>query len=124
MKKVLLTLLTVTLLIVGPMAASAAGAVSDMANIVTNLNHYPTDADKKVLAAIVADADSTAEEKMLAGALMRMQHRVEGRDAEKLRSLASGKMATAQERELAEILLGITHRPSASDVKRLKMMAP
>jgi len=123
MKGISVTLLTALLLMVAPLAASAGSAVSEMATIMINLNHYPTAAEKEKLAAIVADSGSTAGEKTIAGALMRMQHRVGGSDAEQLMKLESDETASKEERELAGILRGIAHHPSASDIERLKAVA-
>jgi len=120
MKRIFLTCFTVFLLTMTPMLASAAGAVSELVTMVIHLNHYPSPAEKTALADIVADTHATAGEKAIAGALMRMQHRVEGGDADKLRSLAMDSSTPASEKELATILLGIVHHPSGADVARLK----
>ncbi|MDT8376717.1 MAG: hypothetical protein RQ867_08295 [Mariprofundaceae bacterium] len=122
MKRIHIALLTV-LLLASPMAASAEGAVSEMARIMISLNHYPTSAEQKVLAEIVADNHATAGEKTIAGALMRMQHSVGAEDAERLRRVAADDSATAAERDVAGILLGISHQPSKSDISRLKAVA-
>jgi len=122
MKGISVTLLTALLLTIAPLAANAGSAVSEMATIMINLNHYPTSTEKERLATIVADSGSTAGEKVIAGALMRMQHRVGSSDAAQLMKLESDETASKEERELAGILRGIAHHPTSADVERLKAM--
>jgi len=123
MKTLFIAILTTLLFISAPMAASAHGALSEMVTIIIHLNHYPTADDKKVLAEIAADPQATAGDKIIAGALMRMRHRVEGADADALRKLANDDATPASEKELATILLGIAHHPSSTDVAKLKAIA-
>jgi len=118
-----MTLLMAITIMAAPISASAGNAVAEMASIIINLNHYPTEAEKKELAAIVADSESTAGEKVIAGALMRMQHHVGDNDAQQLMKLKSDETASKEERELAGILRGIAHHPTNEDVERLKILA-
>lgn len=122
MKTMFIAILSALMFVAAPMAASAHGAVSEMATIIMHLKHFPSADEKKVLAGIVADAKTTGD-KVIAGALMRMQHHVEGADADALRKLAADDDAPAAEKELAGILLGINHHPSDSDILRLKAIA-
>jgi len=123
MKTMFIAVLSALLLISAPVVASAHGALSEIATIIIHLNHYPTMDEKKVLAAITADPQATDGGKIIAGALMRMQHRVEAADADALRKLAGNDATPATEKELATILLGIAHHPSSADAARLKAIA-
>jgi len=118
-----IAILSALLFMSAPVVASAHGALSEIATIIIHLNHYPTTDEKKVLAAITADPQATDGDKIIAGALMRMQHRVEGVDADALRKLAGDDATPATEKELATILLGIAHHPSSADAARLKAIA-
>jgi len=124
MRKIIPVFLAVPLLFMTMTGTAAAhgSAISTMAEIVMHLNHYPSDSEKKELAAIVNSERASPGEKALAGALMRMQHQVGGNDAEKLRALANDGNASEQERTLAEVLLGIAHHPSAADKEKLKTL--
>ncbi|MDX8392122.1 MAG: hypothetical protein R8K53_06090 [Mariprofundaceae bacterium] len=122
MKYILICFMAVLLLAASPTLSTAGTAVAEMANIVIHLNHYPAAAEKQALAKIIAAAQTSAGEKTLAGALMRMQHKVGGEDAGKLRTLVADSKAAAGERTLAGILLGITHHPSGDDMQRLKAL--
>ncbi len=123
MKTTLMIWVAALLFMVAPVAASAGSATSEIATIMINLNHYPSSAEKKMLAAIVADHDSTKGEKVIAGALMRMQHRVGDDDAASLMKLEADKSVPASERELATILRSIAHHPTRSDIEKLKGIA-
>lgn len=122
MRGILMTLLMAMTIIASPISASAGNAVAEMATIIINLNHYPTEAEKKELAAIIDDSGSTAGEKVIAGALMRMQHHVADSDAQQLMQLKSDETAPAAERELAGILRSIAHHPTNADVERLQAL--
>ncbi|MDQ6997952.1 MAG: hypothetical protein Q9M17_04490 [Mariprofundus sp.] len=80
-----------------PIVASAHGTLSEIATIIMHLNHYPTTDDKKILAEIAADPQSTAGDKIISEALMRMQHQVKGSDADSLavRNQDSGELLAA-----------------------------
>ena len=49
-----------------PCMAIADSAVSTMASVLSELNHFPSATDKEALAGIVDDASSTSDEKTLA----------------------------------------------------------
>ena len=123
MKQILLSLLAVFLMTPSHLALAAETTIGDMATIVMQLSHYTTALEKKLLAEILSNSNSTPGEKVLAAALMRMQHSVGSWDENKLRSLSVDVAAPKPERKLAEILIGITHKPSDSDKQRLKMLA-
>jgi len=124
MKKIIGSLLVLPILLwmSVPVAFAGDATINTMSGIVMHLQHYPSNAEKQVLAKITQNNHATAGEKVLAGALMRMQHAVQGSDAAALRSLMSDKQASHNERELADILLGINHKPSSSDMRRLKTL--
>jgi len=121
MKYILILLATITLM-TSALAVASESAVSAMAGMVMQLNHYPTATEKAALANITTDAKTTTGEKTLAGALMRMQHRVGGADSTALQHLSADSAAKKSERELADILLGIAHKASVGDIKRLKAL--
>jgi len=104
----------------GSVALAADSAISTMAGIVMDLNHYPSGSEKETLAGITRDGSATAGEKVLAEVLMNMKHSVGGSDARKLHNLISDDHTSKQEKVLADVLLGLTHHPSAADKERLQ----
>lgn len=84
--------------------------VATMATIVLSLAHFPSDADKKALAAI-EEGDSSASVKAVAGAIARISHKVSDADKATLLAIAADDSEPADLRELASIVAGINHMP-------------
>ena len=97
--------------------------VAAMAAMLSHLNHYPSPAEKARLRAIVQDEGSTANERVLARAMINMEHRVKGADAEAVRRVAQDAGASEAERTLAQVLLRLRHMPTAEDRQILQRLA-
>ena len=122
--KYFLVLLSVAGLMLGAQSALAASApVREMAGIMMHLNHYPSDAEKARLSAIVADKGSTGQERVIATAISNLEHKVAAGDVDKLKQVMGDMSAPAEVRDLAGIVLNISHKPSAADKSKLEMMA-
>ncbi len=104
-------------------AAAETKAVQTMAGILVKLNHFPSDAEKASLKAIVEDKTTTASEKVVAEALMNLQHKVTAGDKTKLDELLKDKAATESVKTLATILVGLNHMPAEADKEKLKKLA-
>ncbi|OGS90066.1 MAG: hypothetical protein A2061_09780 [Gallionellales bacterium GWA2_59_43] len=119
--KYLLVLLSVIGLMLGAQSALAASAaVREMAGIMLHLSHYPSDAEKARLKAIVADKGSTEQERVIAAAITNLEHKVAAGDADKLKKVAGDMSAPAEVRDLAGIVLNINHKPSSADKSKLE----
>lgn len=122
--KHLWVMLSVAGLMAGAQPALAESAVvRDMAGVMMNLNHYPSDAEKTRLKAIAADKGSTEQERVIATAISNMEHKVAAGDMEKLRQVMNDMSAPAEVRDLAGIVLNTSHKPSKEDKRKLEMMA-
>ena len=122
--KYFLVLLSAAGLMLGAQSALAAStAVREMAGIVMNLNHYPSDAEKAKLKVIAAGKGSTEQERVIATAISNLEHKVAAGDAEKLKQVTGDMSAPAEVRELADIILKISHKPSKEDKRKLETMA-
>lgn len=119
MKKPLFSLVCLLGVFLAPLVFAGGGAVKTMANILSHLEHYPSDAEKKDLQAIVADKASTSNEKVIAQAMLGLQHKAADADKPKLKAIGADAAATAPEKTLAEIILNLAHSPSASDKEKL-----
>ena len=124
MKKICLwILLPVAGLMLGAQSALAASAaVREMAGIMMHLEHYPSDAEKTKLKAIVSDKGSTDDERVIAAAMTNLKHRAAAGDADKLKKVMGDMSAPAEVRDLAGIVLNMSHMPSAEDKSKLQMM--
>ena len=98
---------------------SAAGT---MAEILTGLNHYPSDGEKATLNKIAADSHATANEKAIAKAIVNLNHSVAAGDKDKLMAITKDAAASATDKDLASILLSLNHKPSDADKAKLKMI--
>lgn len=106
-------------------AAGDSKNVKAMAGILMNLNHFPSDAEKTQLQAIVSDASASAEEKTVATALLGLQHKVADADKSKLQAIIDGKDSKISEslKTIAAALAGLNHTPSAAEKEKLKKIA-
>jgi hypothetical protein len=115
------------LLLAGLVSTAAAAVQSDavhqMAAILMNLNHFPTDAEKATLKKIASAKETTAHERTVAQALLNVQHKAAGEDREKLEGVIKDKAAPEDVRTLASIVLNLNHTPSAEDKAKLKKLA-
>ena len=121
--KFLLVLLSVAGLMLGVQSALAAStAVREMAEVMMNLSHYPSDTDKAKLSYIVADKGSTEDERVIATAISHLEHKVAAADVDKLKQVMGDMSAPSEVRDLAGIVLNVNHYASAADKRKLEMM--
>jgi ADP-ribosylglycohydrolase len=108
-------LMTLLFLIVATYAPHtyAGDAVATMAKIVSSLQHFPNEADKEALTAIVA-GDSGDSVKAVASAIAGISHKVSDSDKVILEAIAKSDTESARLRELASIVVGVNHMPSSS----------
>ncbi|MDZ7644354.1 MAG: hypothetical protein U5K76_09200 [Woeseiaceae bacterium] len=108
--------------IAGSAAASANEAVPTMADILVELNHFPSDDDKDRLQAIVADENSTDHERAVAKALMNVEHTVSADDKKTLTALTNDESVADGVRLLAEALLGLNHNLAESEETKIRAL--
>ena len=96
-------------------ALAADDAIGTLARITMSLNHYPSDADKEELNAIIESDETTDEEVTIALAILNMQYTVGAGDAQRLDQLVADDMVEESVKTLAGILLHLNHTPSDED---------
>lgn len=117
------TLAVALLCILTPLLAFGAGhAVPKMANILLELQHFPTDAQKATLAAIQNDSSYSDAERQVASAIANIQHKVSDADRERLSAIASDESLHESLRTLAKVLVGINHMLSDADKETLRKL--
>lgn len=94
-----------------------------MAEIMINVRHYPSDADKEKLKKIAADTAIPAHERNIATAILNLQHHPTDADKAKLDAIAKDASAPQPVKDLAGIVAGLNHKPSDADVAKLKAIA-
>ncbi len=111
------------LLIISDLAFADTAAIRTMADITMNLNHFPSDSDKQMLAAITKSDDSSESEIAVATAISNIKHQVAAGDKEKLHSIIVDDSIPAELRAVASILISINHKPTKSDIEQLREIA-
>ena len=104
-----------------PLGIVAQGkATQQMAGIMMNLNHFPSDAEKVTLKTIASDKATTAHERTVAEVLLTVQHSPSAADKAKLDAIVKDAAAPEGVKTLASVLSSLVHTPSAGDKERLK----
>jgi hypothetical protein len=119
----LIPMLVVLGLVTAPVALAQTDATRTMARILMHLNHFPSDADKAELAAIVDDEAAGEGERTVARALLNMQHQVSDDDRAALEALARDSAAAENLRTLAGVLADVNHAPTGAQKDELKPIA-
>ena len=101
-------------------AMAADENIKKMAEIMLNLNHYPSDSEKQVLKQITLSGSNF--EKTVATAIINLQHQATAEDKEKLNNIVNNKSAPEDVRTLAAIVHDVNHHPSDADKEKLKKM--
>jgi hypothetical protein len=112
----------VMLLLASGLAIADSAAISEMAKITMNLNHFPSDDDKAALKDIIDSDESSEEEAAIAMALANMKHKVTEEDAKRLADIVDDPESNGTARELAGILLRVNHTASDEDKVALAAM--
>ena len=117
--------------LLGPLAAEQnpataktenQSAIQQMAVIMHRLKHFPSPQSKETLQQLVDRSSTSEREKVLATAILNLNHRALLDDKIKLKKIMEDENASADERDLASIIYNLDHRPTKGDKKRLKEM--
>lgn len=106
------------------LAQDADGALKQIADIVANLNHFPSDADKATLASISGNESYPVGLRGMASAVANINHAPTAEDKEVLAGIQANEAAPANAKELAGIIAGINHTASADAKARLAELFP
>ena len=117
---VLSTIAMLALMPLSQISFADDAAVGTMADIVINLKHFPSDADKAKLSSIAEGSDSTDAEVTIATAIANIEHKANAADKEKLSAIVADESASAQLRDVASVVLALNHMPSESDIAKLE----
>lgn len=119
-----LALLTLVVFTTLPVLSRAGGhGVPAMAEVVVNLQHFPSDEQKAALAKIADDSSYSEAERQVATAISNLAHKVSAEDSERLAAIAANESLHESLRTLAKVLIGINHMPSADDKATLASLS-
>ena len=100
---------------------SGANPMSTMANIMLNLNHYPSDSEKQKLKNIVSSSES-ADIKAIATAILNLEHEATSSDKSRMKVIMNNSGTDAKVRDMASIVYNLSHKPSSGDKSKLMTM--
>ncbi len=110
-------------LLMSPAALSQSGAVSTMAGILAEMQHYPSDAQKEKLTAISNNSSYSEAAHAIAMAIRDIKHKAQSDDVSALKKITQSASASKAEKQLASIVLDFNHQVSAEAQEKLKMLA-
>lgn len=116
------TALLVSLFFLVQPAFAEDQATKTMAQILINLNHYPSDGEKKQLEKIVSLTSTTKQEKVVATAMINLEHTATAADKKQLSKVMDDGAAPEDVRTLASIVYNLNHKPSSADKAKLEKM--
>ena len=105
-----------------PCMVIADGAISTMASVLSELNHYPSATDKKALAGIIEDASSTADEIKLAQIISRIEHKANGFDKVILKKILEREETSQATRAIATAVVNLNHKLPSDDIQAMKAL--
>ncbi len=91
-----------------------------MADIMINLEHFPTEDEKQKLQSILDSDSSTDQEKIIANSIMNIQHSPNAEDQDKLQLIIDNTTATSTVNTLARIVQSFSHGISKTDKRKLQ----
>ncbi len=121
-KKFLIMPVLLGFMLFGSTSLMAGTAIQEIAGILINLNHHPSDSEKATLEKIANDSAASENERAIAAALMNIDHRVGAADKEKLHKIANDSAAPEADRKVAGILADLSHKPSSADKAELQKL--
>jgi len=125
LKSLRVTAILVLLIAMQSSFAAPAGeqtALATIANIMINLNHFPSASEKAQLRTIANDEAVSAHERAIATAMANLQHSATATDKRKLSKIMEDESAPAAVKEMASIIFHLNHKPSGEDKQKLKQM--
>ncbi len=102
--------------------ADNASAQKTIAGVLSNLNHFPSDADKAALMAITEDDSVEQGYRTLADAVANISHSANAEGKAMMAEIMEAEQTPADLKTLAEIVAGINHAPSADAKATLATM--
>lgn len=94
-------------------------AQQQMAGILMEINHFPTDAHKTSLQTLAQDATLSDAEIALANMLMTLRHMPSAEEKTRLEAIAGDEAVPQAVRDLASVLHDLQHRVDADGQARL-----
>jgi len=111
-----------TLYSVSVVAAEGASPIKQMAAMLLQLHHYPSEEDKVILQSIIDNKSTRDFERTIATAITNLNHKATASDITALKAVIMSKDSTDNEKALATSVINLNHEPTLKDKKRLEQM--
>lgn len=115
MHVLLLRTVALVCLLAAGVGAEEPRAILSVARVLSAFEHTCTPIQCEILRAIVKDETASADERVLAGSLMRVLHVPDPRDKPRLLALENDSSVPFEVRTVAGVILRLVHVPSAAD---------
>ena len=103
-------------------AAEGTSPIKQMAAILLQLHHYPSQEDKVILQSIIDNKSTREFERTIATAILNLNHKATASDITALKAVIMSKDSTDNEKDLATSVINLNHEPTPKDKKRLELM--
>lgn len=117
------TVVALVTLLCASFSFAASDAVSTMASIVAELNHFPSAEQKETLASIKQNENNSEATRIIADAILNIEHKAKPEDVAELKQVAGNAAASEAEKQLAMIVMEINHTASAEAKQALQALA-
>jgi DNA gyrase inhibitor GyrI len=104
--------------------AANAAAAKQIADIVASINHYPSDADKMALNAIIQDSSLSGGIHAMASAVVNIEHGANAEGKTAMAALQANAEAPDRAKALAGIIASLNHTASADAKAELAQLFP
>ena len=104
--------------------AAALGAMKQIADIVANLNHFPSDSDKAALAEISGNESFPQGLRNMADAVANISHSATAEGKAAMAAIEANDAAPDAAKQLAGIIAGVNHVASAEAKATLAALFP
>jgi len=96
--------------------------VKAMSTMLLEMNHFPSDINRKELERMIADNGTTENEKIIANAILKIKHSSDINDEGSLKALIDNSDSSKAIKSLATSILSFNHTVNPSDKRKLEMI--
>ena len=106
-----------------PPAVAADEAGQSMADMLAEMDHFPSAEEKATLSKIASDTGESEHLRTIAHAIARIEHQPTASDKKKLEAIVADDSATEAEKTLAGAVIRFEHKVSADDAAALEALS-
>lgn len=107
----------------GSHSSGHSDPTATMAQMLSEINHYPSDEQKETLKGIKENESSSSAAQAIAKAIHDLEHKAQSDDVAQLEAISEDSSASEAEKQLAEVLLNFNHKADAEAQKTLKALS-